>query len=76
MSMNSAYGDEFDVFPYVEDPVKLKKALKAWVKWYSAKLDRIDAQVTSGNRMEDYSGSEQDLFEALGCQVPDETGSD
>jgi hypothetical protein len=57
------------------DLVKLEKALKAWAKWYSAKLDRIGAQIERGKRVEDYSGAEQDLFEALGCQSHDEKDS-
>ena len=43
-----------------EDP-RLRKALDAWAQWYSRKLDAAGS----------YSGSEQDLFEALGCEVPD-----
>ena len=40
------------------EDAELKKALTAWAKWYSARLD-------SGS---DYTGYEQDLFEALGCE--------
>ena len=46
-----------------EDP-RLRKALDAWAQWYSRKLDAAGS----------YSGSEQDLFEALGCEVPDIAG--
>ncbi len=42
------------------------KSFKAWANWYSARLERIN----NGSK-EDYSGYEQDLFEALGCQVFD-----
>lgn len=43
-----------------------RKALSAWLKSYSAKLDRI----ADGNkRGEDYGRSEQDLFEAFGCST-------
>lgn len=40
----------------------LENALRAWAQWYSRKLDRIEAGSGEG-----YAGSEQDLFEALGC---------
>lgn len=43
---------------------KLDKALKAWAIWYSKRLERI-----SKGSKEDYTGYEQDLFEALGCTV-------
>lgn len=43
-----------------------RKALSAWLKSYSARLDRI----ADGNKHnEDYGGSEQDLFEAFGCST-------
>lgn len=52
----------------------LKRALNAWARWYSEKLTRIQRGVglrlqsrKPASREEDYSGSEQDLFEALGC---------
>ena len=45
---------------------KLKTAMTAWAKWYSARLDRINKAKTP---IEDYSGYEQDLFEALGCST-------
>jgi hypothetical protein len=38
-----------------------KATLDAWCKWYSARLDRINAGAE-----EDYTGHEQDLFEAFG----------
>jgi hypothetical protein len=41
------------------------KAVKAWCNWYSRKLDRI----INGFNGEGYSGYEQDLFEAFGCQI-------
>ena len=47
---------------------KQAKALKAWLKWYSAKLDRINADLSGRKKpQEDYSGYEQDLFEAFYC---------
>ena len=51
-----------------EDP-RLRKALDAWAQWYSRKLDAIAREGISAGS---YSGSEQDLFEALGCEVPEE----
>jgi hypothetical protein len=55
------------------------KALAAWQRWYSAKLDRINEQVRRRHDgvadcgdHEDYSPAEQDLFEAFGCERPDE----
>lgn len=48
------------------------KAIKAWCNWYSAKLARIGAQMDAGQRHEDYSGAEQDLFEAFGCRIFEE----
>jgi hypothetical protein len=48
----------------MENEAELKKALSAWAKWYSARLDRIN----EGSK-EDLSGYEQDLFEALGCDT-------
>ena len=51
---------------------KLLKALNAWSIWYSERLDRIS---TEGSK-EDYSGYEQDLFEALHCQAGDLTPED
>jgi hypothetical protein len=45
------------------------KAIKAWCNNYSAKLDRIEAQMKAGKRIEDYSPAEQDLFEAFGCRT-------
>jgi hypothetical protein len=45
----------------------LERALKAWASWYSARLDRIAKQLERGEPHEDYTGYEQDLFEALGC---------
>ena len=53
-----------------EDP-RLRKALDAWAQWYSRKLDAIAREGISAGS---YSGSEQDLFEALGCEVPDIAG--
>lgn len=42
---------------------QLRRALEAWGRWYSARLDRIAAGAA-----EDYAGYEQDLFEAIGCR--------
>lgn len=49
------------------------KAIKVWCNWYSAKLDRIEAvaQEHPMSLHEDYSGAEQDLYEAFGCQTFD-----
>lgn len=44
------------------DHPQLPKALAAWGRWYSARLDRIRAGSSEG-----YTGYEQDLFEAIGC---------
>lgn len=41
-----------------------KKALQAWCKWYSSKLDLINGGQHPGL---DYTGYEQDLFEAFHC---------
>ena len=41
---------------------QLEKALLAWGRWYSMRLDRID----NGSE-EDYYNVEQDIFEAIGC---------
>jgi hypothetical protein len=49
-------------------PEKAAKAIRAWCNSYSAKLDRIN----NGSN-EDYTGYEQDLFEAFGCQTFDPT---
>jgi hypothetical protein len=72
MSMFSVNGDEPARFQDAADPAKLDLALRAWAKWYSERLNRIVDQMGKGARTEDYSGYEQDLFEALGCRVPDE----
>jgi hypothetical protein len=45
-----------------------KKAVTAWLGWYSARLDRISDQLEKGAKdHEDYTGYEQDLFEAFHC---------
>lgn len=63
------YSDAPSDGPVNEDE-KLRLALRCWAKWYSEKLDRIaEVQDRGGERKEDYSGYEQDLFEALGCKV-------
>lgn len=41
---------------------KLRTASAAWAKWYAARLDRIKNEP---DNEEDYTGYEQDLFEAL-----------
>lgn len=46
------------------DLIELERALAAWARWYSARLSRIN----SGSN-EDYTGHEQDLFEAIGCST-------
>lgn len=71
--LNDNRGDTLEA-EAVCDPVKLDKALAAWARWYSRKLDRI-ANRGCGADSVDYSGYEQDLFEALGCYVPDEPKS-
>lgn len=50
---------------------KLTKAEKAWCNWYSAKLDRINFDLSKVKREthEDYSPAEQDLFESFGCRT-------
>ena len=55
--------------PTTKQEAALRKALTAWAKWYSARLVRIDGQLAKGGAHEDYSGYEQDLFEALGCST-------
>ncbi len=48
----------------IQIPEKAAKAIRAWCNQYSARLDRIN----NGSN-EDYTGYEQDLFEAFGCQT-------
>jgi hypothetical protein len=51
---------------------KLRAALAAWRRWYGARLGRIAVRMDRGEPpQEDYSGYEQDLFEALGCRYGD-----
>src|ERR1700744_1253461 len=42
----------------VEDLNEPSPAIKAWCNWYSAKLSRIEAQMSRGERHEDYSPAE------------------
>jgi hypothetical protein len=58
--------DQLNSIETTPSQAKLDVALQAWAKRYSERLDRINTQMDTGNRTEDYSGYEQDLFEALG----------
>ena len=51
---------------------ELRRALKAWARWYSARLARINAALDAGwNVTEAQAGAEQDVFEAIGCEADD-----